>query len=763
MSLANWAPLLKAGLANVIPPELLSKLGNARDQMALSMVPGSGIADYAGQMPDASSVGGTGPVTMMPSFEDNVAKGNYLDAFLQTAGVAGDAATALPAVGLAVGATMRAPKGLANAIKAFGATGQQAKRIEAGIAKLKAGKTPTAPQLSAVEEAARGGFTQARNALEATGARPVGAPVGIANQADLGAWREKWKGFYDAGADNADWYKIAADTAARGFGGDVERAAAFNDAVAAASQRTRVGIDADTALRAQYRAEYDRPIGGLEHIPAVEQRIKDGYEMGSPMAVGGKVGQFSQAIASGGEMNPNTGVWDSIGMDGAGFDPAKAKAGQVGRFLDPETQRLADVTNAGKEEAFLPTENIHDAQARGWAGIKKDRYEQEKAAALAAGREPPPPPTGNYTYADWSRERSFNFNNEARPGKTTALAPMFDNIDPKRNEEFFSGWREANTDELGNDLLAKNMGFMQFQRGRVQGIFGTQQNPANAVSLVVPQMTKGPRPLGDAAIRAPSGWKLPKSYQQGTIDPHSMEMVTGYAVGRAMLDMQDAVAGSRLYPVENLPISSATAWNFDLGRAPTDDEVKAFYAEAQNMFDGAYDIVPLPTSNGVNLLYFNWVRDKAGKRLSPEEWDTRVEQIADRVFGDGKYDTRYAQDARMFIDNDWKGSTDASAYQAALDGSGPEVAKRVRGLLSDQAYKQLEFYDAWARDQGQILPDEVKKYFAGLSEKYVNPNTTRPRFAGLAGRHLIPGVASTPFMQGRSRAGLAYNDPFELK
>ena len=66
-------------------------------------VPGSGLMDFIGQAPAIG--GGTGP-----SFVENIRNKQYLDAFLQTAGAAGDAMMVVPPVGLGIKAATTAGK-----------------------------------------------------------------------------------------------------------------------------------------------------------------------------------------------------------------------------------------------------------------------------------------------------------------------------------------------------------------------------------------------------------------------------------------------------------------------------------------------------------------------------------------------------------------------------------------------------------------------------------------------------------------------------
>ena len=78
---------------------------------AASFVPGSGLADYMGQMP--SSAGGK-----FPSFSENIGAGNYADAGFQVMGAAGDMAAAVPLLGIPLGAALKVPAATRRLTKA---------------------------------------------------------------------------------------------------------------------------------------------------------------------------------------------------------------------------------------------------------------------------------------------------------------------------------------------------------------------------------------------------------------------------------------------------------------------------------------------------------------------------------------------------------------------------------------------------------------------------------------------------------------------
>jgi len=99
------------------PPLTAAQLAYFASQFA----PGAGTLDASGQMAgmpssDADLVDLFGAENN-PSMSENLGSGNYLDAALQGLGAAGDFAYAIPAVGPAIGATLKAPRAVQKTMK----------------------------------------------------------------------------------------------------------------------------------------------------------------------------------------------------------------------------------------------------------------------------------------------------------------------------------------------------------------------------------------------------------------------------------------------------------------------------------------------------------------------------------------------------------------------------------------------------------------------------------------------------------------------
>lgn len=81
--------------------------------MAGQLAPGAGTADAAGVYPDPMN-----PSQNLPSVRQNIAQGEYVDAGFQGLGLLGDFVTALPVVGPAAGAALKAPRAAKQAASA---------------------------------------------------------------------------------------------------------------------------------------------------------------------------------------------------------------------------------------------------------------------------------------------------------------------------------------------------------------------------------------------------------------------------------------------------------------------------------------------------------------------------------------------------------------------------------------------------------------------------------------------------------------------
>lgn len=81
--------------------------------MAGQLAPGAGTADASGVYPDPMN-----PSQNLPSMRQNIAQGEYVDAGFQGLGLLGDFVTAVPAVGPAAGAALKAPRAAKQAARA---------------------------------------------------------------------------------------------------------------------------------------------------------------------------------------------------------------------------------------------------------------------------------------------------------------------------------------------------------------------------------------------------------------------------------------------------------------------------------------------------------------------------------------------------------------------------------------------------------------------------------------------------------------------
>jgi len=137
-----FAGKMRPSMADIENPTRLSDMAGPAYGAAATgslFAPGAGIADVMGYAPDPMQSG-----QMLPSFGENIGQGNYLDAGLQTLGVAGDVMMAggafvPPLVG--VGAALKAPRAARVADAAVNA----AKNVDEARAALEA--SPNDPVL----------------------------------------------------------------------------------------------------------------------------------------------------------------------------------------------------------------------------------------------------------------------------------------------------------------------------------------------------------------------------------------------------------------------------------------------------------------------------------------------------------------------------------------------------------------------------------------------------------------------------------------
>lgn len=151
---ADTEAFLKEELKGSAPqyePEAGLKTAKEAGLMAAGLIPGTGLAAAAGKFPTAE--GG-----FEPSLKEDIQSGQYLSAGLKGLGAAGDVLQAVPVVGTAAGAALKAPLAvkLASAMAPAARLAREAKAVEeaAPVAREAEATLPTKSQSQAAMKAA---------------------------------------------------------------------------------------------------------------------------------------------------------------------------------------------------------------------------------------------------------------------------------------------------------------------------------------------------------------------------------------------------------------------------------------------------------------------------------------------------------------------------------------------------------------------------------------------------------------------------------
>lgn len=765
----RWGGLADVGIAGDVPvidpsvlsPQLLAAFGKGGAAFGASMLPGAGLADAGGMMPNMS--GG-----FSPSLGTNLKNRHYLDAALQGLGAAGDAAYAVPGLAL-VGATLKAPKGLAEAVKAMGIVGREANSVIAGITKLRAGEVPTANQTKAVEAASRAGLTQARNAIVKANPELKGAPPHITN---MDQHREFVQGLRDdaaAGASNRNWYPESAAGLAESFRGQPADQSQIAKMAGMASQQTPVGRDAGIAYRAKINAK-NFPI---DEPPGTEWVSKQTGEVSmSPFNPGHMYQEVNNKVMSegrgygvepsGGKIAPYT-----TNLLTGGADPTAAQIAQhpwMAKHLD-EQGRNFGVMDTIMHQKYQYGDSAKASGTREY-GTRSMREAADDPNAPVSLMQAPiwktqqgrMGGTGSYNLRDAINEMTGMMNVETTLGSNTGLEKVLRTADMPWDERvaFDKVVMGALTDENGRSKILQAAGLPQMDPKLGIGAYENQFNPVTTFQPVLPAAGPGRtavvdgwelRPRGIAAEGL--GWdgpgsrtmhemSIPNVNLAHPLDDTTARAATFSALMHQKLGLQKGMGWIRPYVVdESHPIKGSDWFQIDLGRQLTKDEAQAF-ANA--------GVAPIVRGNSIGWLDFS------GKQNS---FLGKLTNAADDIIGSGRYDLVHAPTQRWYFENDWKDAHDATQIDKAIEGLGPEWKQRGLDVQRALAPEVGRAFGEVAAGQGRRLPDS----FLRTIEEWSGGTA---RGAGRS-REQVPqalGLADAPRTQ---RRGLAEIDPFELQ
>lgn len=740
----------RAGIATM-SPEMRKRLGLAAAQFGTALVPSTGMTEFTGQMPDFSTAAdGTAGVAKLPGFTENVAKGNYLDAFMQTLGAAGDAAQATAPLtgpaGLAFGAAIKAPKGLANAIKVFGATGQKAKQIEAGIAKLNAGKSPTPAQLAAVEEASRGGLAQARNAITKQNPDLKGAPPHIASMADHTKLVDELRADMKTGAANKDWYPQSSSGLAESFAGDPERQSRITRAAGIASQQTPVGRDAGIAYRGMINAEYygDQTPKGFEFTNpdsgevtatpwstghmynAVGEKVMSTARGFDPEPTGGKIGPYTANLLTGGKDPTPEQIaqypWMQQHLDAQGRLPAVADTIMHQRFQYPDSAKASSTSpyiTRALREADGTNRPASGPQAEVWLA------QQQRMGG-----------SGNYNLRDAINEMTGLMNVETTLGSNTKLERAFRTAEMPYDERiaFDTHMSQAWTDEAGRSEILKMAGLPQMNPTAGVGAFEGQFNPVRSFYPVTPGALPGKTGAREAGLYTPrviANMEIPSSQLIMPLDDTAARALTMATLTQQKMGFQKGLGWIKPFVDNAVPLEKSDYLQVNIGRPLTMDESMAF--------DQA-GLGPIARGQGAAFLVFDGNTKGAYDNLT---------RVADQILGDGKYDVAFGPSQRFYNEHDWTGDADATEIDKAVAALGPEFGRRARDIQQAIAPKLFKQVEEWGKANGASGADfedtlrTIERWAGGAGQRYGLAQQAPSQKLGVAspGPQQRPGLA----------------------
>jgi len=659
--------------------------------LAGSMAPAAATADAAGQMapfPPADLPLEQLPQYMqsaqpMPSMQQNLQQGNYLDAGLQGVGLLGDALTLA---------------GIGVPLKALSKTGQ-AMRQSTNLL-----EPSDVPRLQFTGDSAPQQLAEGTSRQFSTTGKYRGAPADIKSPAKLAAMQRKLRDYAEKGADYRLWYEQTNDAIKQQTAGRPGRQDQYAATAAITSQGTSVPANATMAMKGYNQAIVGDDIATGRFPSSMGPAIQDVFS-GTSAPLGPKREPFYEALnQEAGRARQTNDIRQARAFgyknpDGSTFDGGLSEAQH--RFMDEETAKLVEFARKNKLGGHDDW-NADRVQAAIWIAQKA---EEEGTSIAEAGR----------MFQDFTPQAMIR--TEAAPSASLGhLGGLLDENNAQALRDFSALQDEAMLTPGGLDFMTAQSGAMTSPAYSGPGAYMGQSNPGVGIPVSVGKST-------ETVVDPVSG----KGIEASIMDPASRKVVEASAAMQGLLRAQDTVGYTSITKAPNA--ASRNALEVNLGQTISPEQIVRLEKAINEEF-GEGLLIPLHTRNGVSIIAAGpdelktLVGDTAPKKTP--QWQKRLNSLVRNELSPESTDWGLNTGDLVGDTENW--TYTPSRYLAPLEEVGPEM----RGLLDAGAKKISPVLEK--------LDSELVKEFPAAGERSVIVTRVRQALAekGIAGvRELV--------------------------
>ena len=519
----------------------------------------------------------------------------------------------------------------------------------------------------------------------------IGSPAGINTPAKLSRLRRFVKALALDGEYGRFWYERSGATILDITGNDVGEAKKIVQAIAITSPSTPVDTNYEYAIQAYYQWKNGKPIETGRFPKTMGQKITDVFE-GKTWS-GRKTNNFEQNLLRSIDESVEQGVTTDLWMMRAFGYTSDAATDLNYNFVENETQKIAEdlgwepqqvqaaiwveikarmespavkqevdkksllkgnytwQLKRGKKVRVFKDLKGEQAHSRLWVKTALNYKPTEKERTAA-----------KFDYKDATLSKMAQISVESIPSTKSGHLPEIFNASEGEILDFHHSISKAFMDDNGVDIVAKELGILQYGSSQGMGSWEGRNDPVTQNEVVIPRRYR--------------------EREDGVVSDDANDLVAAYAAVKGILLKQDGIGWHRPFFKKSNTAMSQNGMDVNIGRPFSLRETQEI-----SQLLSEYGLEPLSTGTGVRFINFNdgefsgLPNFKAGNTL---DFKDAILNALGAIQFDGGETASVAGfvSANDLLENDWTENKNGEGYLQGRLSERPDLQRRVSGLVS---------------------------------------------------------------------------------
>ena len=520
----------------------------------------------------------------------------------------------------------------------------------------------------------------------------IGSPAGMNTPAKLSRLRKFVKALALDGEYGRFWYERSGATILDIAGKDVGEAKKIVQAIAITSPSTPVDTNYEYAIQAYYQWKNGKPIETGRFPETMGKKITDVFE-GKTWS-GRKTNNFEQNLLRSIDESVEQGVTTDLWMMRA-FGYTSDDATDLNyNFVENETQKIAEdlgwepqqvqaaiwveikarmESTSVKKEVDMKSEmqgNYTWQEKRGkkvrvFKNLKGEQAHSQLWVKTALNYKPTEKErsAAKFDYKDATLNKMAQISVESIPSTKSGHLPEIFNASEGEILDFHHSISKAFMDDNGVDIVAKELGILQYGSSQGMGSWEGRNDPVTQNEIVIPRRYR--------------------ERADGVVSDDANDLVAAYAAVKGILLKQDGIGWHRPFFKKSNTAISQNGMDVNIGRPFSLRETQEI-----SQLLSEYGLEPLSTGTGVRFINFNdgefsgLPNFKAGKS-NLDFKDAIINALGSVEFDGGEsYSAKSFISANDLLENDWTENKNGEGYLGGRLEGRPDLQRRVSGLVS---------------------------------------------------------------------------------